>query len=234
MDGTVAAVVTVGWKWLAILIGLGALGLIEVAIFIGTDQWNPWILVLDDVPPPEPKRASTSKFQWLLWLAVVLFAYVTLWVLRARQGDFSALPDIPTNVMVVLGISTGTAAVAKGIAVSNEHRRARAAAAVIAAAAAGVPVVAPPPGTPPPKIAPPAGTTQGILVDDATNAPDLAKVQMVGFTFVAIAIFIATLIHQIASSPPLVTLPDIDSSLMVLMGISQGGYLAKKIVSGTG
>jgi hypothetical protein len=43
-----------------------------------------------------------------------------------------------------------------------------------------------------------------------------------------------TLIHQIVTNPPVVSLPDIDASLMVLMGISQGGYLAKKVVAGTG
>lgn len=229
MDATVAAVVTVGWKWLAILIGLGSLVILEVAVFIGSGQWNPWTLVLGE---DKHKRASTSKFQWLLWLIVVLFAYVVLWVIRARQGDFSALPNIPTNLMVVLGASTGTAAIAKGIAVGQESRRAHADAAA-EAAAAGVDVVVP--TAPPPKVPPPPGKpTQGILVDDSTNSPDIAKVQMVSFTFVAIAIFLATLFHQIATNPPLTALPDIDSSLMVLMGISQGGYLAKKLVSGTG
>jgi hypothetical protein len=57
---------------------------------------------------------------------------------------------------------------------------------------------------------------------------------MVGFTFVAIGVFLAAPIHQLAANPPVTTLPDIDSSLMVLMGISQGGYLAKKVVAGTG
>jgi hypothetical protein len=36
------------------------------------------------------------------------------------------------------------------------------------------------------------------LVDDSTNTPEVAKVQMVGFTFVAIGVFLATLIHQVA------------------------------------
>jgi len=234
MTTVLAAVITVGWKWAAILIGLGALALLEVSIFIASGGWNPWILVLDDVSPPQPRRASTSKFQWLLWLVVVLFAYVVLWVLRARQGDFIALPDIPVNVMVLLGISTGTAAIAKGIAVGNERRRLQAAAAPMAVAPTGGLVSMPPPRVPPVRLAPPAGSTQGILVDDSTNAPDLAKVQMIGFTFVALAIFLATLIHQIAANPPVVALPNVDASLLVLMGISQGGYLAKKLVSGSG
>ena len=61
--------------------------------------------------------------------------------------------------------------------------------------------------------------------------PELAKIQMVGFTFVAVGIFIATLIHQIQGNPINANLPELDSSLLVLMGISQGGYIGKKVVS---
>ena len=52
--------------------------------------------------------ASTSKFQWFLWLIVILFAYTALWVLRAEQGNFSALSEGPVNLLTVLGFSTGT------------------------------------------------------------------------------------------------------------------------------
>jgi hypothetical protein len=48
---------------------------------------------------------------------------------------------------------------------------------------------------------------------------------------VALGIFVVTLIHQIAVSPAQTQLPDIDSSLLVLMGISHGGYLGKKLVT---
>jgi hypothetical protein len=70
-----------------------------------------------------------------------------------------------------------------------------------------------------------------VLADD-DGQPDIGKVQMIGFTFVAVGIFVATLIHQLASTPVTTTLPDIDSSLLVLMGISQGGYLGSKLFSG--
>ncbi len=42
---------------------------------------------------------------------------------------------------------------------------------------------------------------------------------------------LATVIHQIAIGDIKDSLPNIDSSLMVLMGISQGGYLGKKLVT---
>jgi hypothetical protein len=52
-----------------------------------------------------------------------------------------------------------------------------------------------------------------------------------GFTIIAIGIFLATVIHQIVTDDISAGLPDIDSSLLVLMGISQGGYLGKKLVT---
>ena len=59
--------------------------------------------------------ASTSKLQWLLWLVAILFGHVAIWVLRAEQGDYTVLSDIPVDILTVLGFRTGTAAAAKGI-----------------------------------------------------------------------------------------------------------------------
>jgi len=61
--------------------------------------------------------------------------------------------------------------------------------------------------------------------------PDLAKIQMMGFTLITIGIFLATFVHQVVSNPVITSVPNIDSSLMVLMGISQAGYLGKKLVT---
>ena len=76
-----------------------------------------------------------------------------------------------------------------------------------------------------------SAASQGGILRDDTGTPELAKIQMTGFTFVAVGIFLATVIHQIVANPVVTSLPDIDSSLLVLMGISQGGYLGKKLVT---
>jgi hypothetical protein len=54
---------------------------------------------------------------------------------------------------------------------------------------------------------------------------------MVAFTFVAIGVFIAAFVDQLTKSPPVTTPPNIDASLLVLMGISQGAYVGKKLVT---
>jgi IPT/TIG domain len=197
--------VSAGSKAWAILIGVAFLILLYVVTALITGHRNPKELVngFDGF-------ASTSKLQWFLWLIVILFAYTALWVLRAEQGDYSALGAIPVNLLTVLGFSTGTAAAAKGITSSFTQTGKMTK-----------------PGAPPTE---PSSNTGGIFQDDG-GGPELAKIQMMGFTIIAIGIFLATVIHQIAIGDVKDSLPNIDSSLMVLMGISQGGYLGKKLVT---
>jgi IPT/TIG domain len=209
--------VPANWKLLAVLIGLAVLGVLYLVTWITSGQPNPWKLVQG-----ADGAASTSKFQWFLWIIVILFSYSVLWVLRARGGDWSAISDVPGNLLTVLGFSTGTAAAAKGI--TSGYIQSGRVGKTTAAQKAAAPAVA---GAPAQQ---PAASQGGILRDD-TGTPELAKIQMTGFTLVAVGIFLATVIHQIVANPVVTSLPNIDSSLLVLMGISQGGYLGKKLVT---
>ena len=202
----VAPHTSAGARWGAVASGLGVLLLLYIVTAVMSQHWSPRELVngFDGF-------GSTSKLQWFLWLVVIIFAYTALWVLRAEQSDLSALSKIPVNVLTVLGFSTGTAAVAKGIT-SGYVQTAKVTK----------------PG--PPQVGATAANTGGIFQDDS-GAPELAKIQMMAFTIIAIGIFLATVIHQIVTDDISAGVPDIDSSLLVLMGISQGGYLGKKLVT---
>ena len=209
ISGAAKAVVphtSAGARWGAVASGLGVLLLLYIVTAVMSQHWSPRELVngFDGF-------GSTSKLQWFLWLVVIIFAYTALWILRAEQSDLSALSKIPVNVLTVLGFSTGTAAVAKGIT-SGYVQTAKVTK----------------PG--PPQVGATAANTGGIFQDDS-GAPELAKIQMMAFTIIAIGIFLATVIHQIVTDDISAGVPDIDSSLLVLMGISQGGYLGKKLVT---
>jgi hypothetical protein len=198
-----AAQINPTWKAIAVLIGLAVLGLLWACIGLTNKKigWKIWKLVKGADGP-----SSTSKFQWAVWLVVILFAYTVLWVLRARAGDYSAITTVPANLLIVLGFSTTTAAAAKGITVGYVQSG---------------------------RITKPAaaqGDAGGILQDD-TGYPDLTKIQMIGFTFIAVGVFLATFIHEIHTNSFATGLPNIDSSLLVLMGLSQGGYVGQKLVS---
>jgi hypothetical protein len=194
-----------GSKAVAILIGIAVLFVLYGVTALITGHWR-----LKDLLNGFDGFGSTSKVQWFLWLMVILFGYAAIWVLRAEQSDYSTLTDIPVNLLTVLGFSTGTAAAAKGITAGYVQTG--------KIAKTGVPAN------------PTPATTGGIFQDDS-GGPELAKIQMIGFTIIAIGIFLATVIHQIVAGDIKDSLPDIDSSLMVLMGISQGGYLGKKLVT---
>jgi hypothetical protein len=198
---------TTGWKIAAVIIGLGVLALLWLFVGVsgGTDGWKFWKLA-----EGADGKTSTSKFQWLVWLIAILFAYTVLWTLRASTGDYGAITEIPANLLTVLGLSTVTAAAAKGITVGY-LQSGRVSKEPSDGNAAG-------------------GNKGGILADDS-GFPELAKIQMTGFTFISVGIFLATLFHQIHTNPAQVDLPNIDSSLLVIMGLSQGGYVAKKLVS---
>jgi hypothetical protein len=196
------AAVSAGLKWAAVFCGLGLLVLLYLATAVFSNHWNPRKLV-----EGADGRASTSKFQWFLWLVVILFAYTALWVLRSAQGHFSALGETPVNLLTVLGFSTGTAVVAKGITTAYVQ-------------SGRVTKPAPSPGP----------TQPGIFLDD-NGGPEVAKIQMVGLTIITIGIFLAAVTHQIVSNQVTSSLPDIDATLVVLMGISQVGYLGKKLVT---
>jgi hypothetical protein len=72
------------------------------------------------------------------------------------------------------------------------------------------------------------------LPNGDTGFPESAKIQMVALTLLAVVSGRHIPRH---SGPldlinqPVTTLPNIDSSLLVLMGIGQGGYLGKKLVA---
>lgn len=54
-------------------------------------------------------KASLSRFQMLVWTFVIGFSFLYLVIIN------DTLPDIPAEVLGVLGISGGTYAVSKGI-----------------------------------------------------------------------------------------------------------------------
>jgi hypothetical protein len=87
--------VSAGSRWGAVLSALGLLLLLYLVTAISSQYRNPWKLV-----EGADGQASTSKFQWFLWVMAVLFAYTALWVLRAEQGDLLAVRTAPAGHVI--------------------------------------------------------------------------------------------------------------------------------------
>ena len=149
----------------------------------------------------EDNRYSISKFQLLLWTAAVLFAYVAVVYARVQQGLPAPVPDVPGNVLLALGVSGATTVVAKSIKVNNLQQGKEL-------------------GT----VLPDTGPLSTLLTDD-DGSLSLHKLQYLVWTFVAIGVVLVGL-----DQSNRLTLPDIDTTLLVLSGISVGTYLGQKLV----
>ncbi len=161
-------------------------------------------------------RLSTSKFSSFVWTFVAIFGFIEVFVERLLLGISTTDTTMPVNLLVAMGFSAVTLTAAKGITVAYSARgivdkSAPAAAEDPAAAAA-------------PK--PPAAT--GGLVTQDDGSPDIAKIQLIAFTVIGLAVYLVRMALLDSAQPQMV---DIDSSLMVLMGLSHGAYLGKKLTT---
>lgn len=222
-------------QFFSVLTGLGGLALLWIIIRIATRK-QIWALAIG-----EDGRPSTSKLQMLIWTAAIVFAFLAIFQIRFSGGFRDALPNIPDNLLIAMGISVVTAVSAKSIAVNaaNNSDNGDNAPSVIAPAASVPPAVAPDP-VPAPSTAAPPGRS-GIFAGDDGN-PDLGKVQLMLWTFIAVGVFLTNvfaLIKTPTCSPTggtpcnvslgSLALPDIGATLMILMGLGHGAYLGKKI-----
>jgi hypothetical protein len=228
------------------LMGFAGLGVFWLIQLIATGH-HPWALVIGADGQP-----STSKFQLLVWTAAVVFAFLAIYEVRCSKGDFTALPGLPQNLLIAMGISVVTAVSAKSIAVKAQAKSDAQAKTDAAAAAAAAPVVAavvangegeaaavvaavPVAAVP----AVPDVSKSGIFTGD-DGMPDLGKVQVVLWTFIAVGVFLSHVFALIQSPLPIdptshqpnlngLALPDIGQTLMVLMGLGNATYVGKKI-----
>jgi hypothetical protein len=130
---------------------------------------------------------------------VVMFAYVAQFTQRMLNGNYEPSAVIPSNLLLAMGFSATTLAAAKAI--------------TVAYVANG-------------RVSKAADNLGGIFTDD-TGQSDLAKTQLVGWTFIGVVIYLFGLFR----ADPAKGLPDIDASLMVLMGLGHGAYVGKKLVT---
>jgi hypothetical protein len=190
------------------------------------------------------KRYSNSKTQAFAWFTLVVGAYVGTVLVRCLA--WGTIPNsqvqIPVNLMLLSGMSALTFVGAKWVTTA-QVQPARAAAAdlvrkralVTGAVGAGVaddanraadiaergvkrPAEAPRPGD---------------LVQDDEGNVDFADFQMLVVTLIAIVAYGLRLLDfwSAVAWTPLVSLPDVDTTILALFGVGQGAYLTKKIAS---
>jgi hypothetical protein len=185
-------------------IGFGALLFIYAAYVLATDDLEIW-----DVALGFDGRASTSKFQPFLWSIVVVWGFVAVLAARWDAGLGATFVEIPENVLIVLGLAIGTGLAAKVITVNQ-----------VESGKLDKPEAEQPEGPAP------------LFLDDKGHV-DLYKAQTMAFTFVAVGAFLAAVAAGLHDPASATSLPDIDPTLMVLMGFGSAAYLGGKLASGT-
>ena len=182
-------------------------------------------------------RYSNSKFQMAIWFAVLIVTYLAATWIRVSAGGLQFLGgvNLPQNLILLSGLSALTFGAAKGITTKNvqdAQRNAREAvlgaggdqnAATAAAEAAKQ------------RAKPPAANEQerGIilnLVSDDKGEPDIGDFQMVVVTLLAVVVYFGQVFHFLGSMEKLlvVTIPDVDTTILATFGLGQGAYLTKK------
>ena len=165
-------------------------------------------LSLGSLVTGKDNRFSLSKLQATLWFFAIFFGYVATYAVRVRYGDVAALSALPENLMLLLALSAGGTLGSKWITGYKVR------AGKITKTNADRPAA-------------------GNLVADDDGYSAWNKVQLFYFTALAFGIYGFGLVRelQLASAGSAPMLPEVDTALVVLMGLSQGAYLGKKAVT---
>lgn len=186
------------------LFGAGAVLLFWVLSGVLTGRIAPWALAITDskVKGEKQEDLSASKLQALVWTYVTLFVYASVFGARVLSSDPEAALGKLSDVPISL-------LVLMGLSVAT------------AAGSKGVTV---------------SYKDQGRIEEKSGGAftnpdgnPNLAKAQMLIWTFVAAGIYVYNVVTFITGGD--FKLPEVDGALLVLMGASQGAYVGDKLVS---
>jgi len=194
----------------------------------------------------EDNRYSGSKFQVFLWFFIVISAYLTVFLVRLKAGVVGGI-GIPPHLLLLSGFSAVSFAGAKAITTSKVNNAAAmglnnpkpaAAAAAAVGAAAGVRSLK--------ELIGDLTSNDGLKVPNPQGgAPlltvpmlDLGDTQMIVITLVAVLTYLVIVYTYLGSTDfsavAVVSLPDVDSTLLSLFGLGQGAYLSKKAVGNAG
>jgi hypothetical protein len=179
----------------------------------------------------EDNRYSNSKFQIAVWFFAVITTYVATLSLRVLWAgwDFIGGINIPQNLLLISGMSVLTFGGAKAITTSkSDEERAT--------------------GNNDPKNS--ANATPNLLRDlthndgkaAVGNQPavparlDFGDFQMLIVTLIALATYIVLVFNFLGTIEysKIISLPDVDTTLLAAFGLGHGAYLTKKAVGTIG
>ncbi len=173
-------------------------------------------------------RYSLSQFQLVVWTIVVLSLVGGVFMGRLMGGAAATALTftIPTNLLLVMGISLGSAV---GAAATKSYKDISASERVAASIPAKQALAIPGTKAPTPFFGQMFLVEEGAMADQVI---DITKFQNFWFTLIVVVAYIAMVAAYFAglADPSKITqLPDFSSQMVVLLAISHGGYFVGKI-----
>ena len=211
-------------------IGLGVLSAIVIGIIVTASTF--FILRksksrFSDIIRTPDMDPSLSLFQFLMWTWVVIFSFVLIYSIKILAGDYNLAGSIiPQNLLILMGISTAVPIVSTGISRAYYERDPTLENSV--------------------KDAFKEVDTKELEKKRKENPvgqmlkenqkPTLGRYQMFAWTFIGIFIYLFSLSTLVASSDQpqeisKMSVPDVDITIVVLMGLSSTAFLGLKTVS---
>jgi hypothetical protein len=218
-------------------------------------QSNPTFTFIDLIRESDD-WPSLVRFQLLVWTLIVVFCFLTVALARILSNLPAVSPDIPENLLILIGISVSVTPVS--IYVSKKKYEEQTPESKIAdkqlkaSEKNGTPIIKDENEKTPVKEATEKEITQNeiderrrargygsMLLED--ERPSITRFQMFSWTIIGVLIYAGIFIKQLYSftiATPgnfsdVLILPDIDFALVALMGLSQAAYVGGKYVSPT-
>jgi hypothetical protein len=172
---------------------------------------------------------SLANLQLFMWSVIIVFAFLTVYLVRVSGGVYYPPTGIlPENILKILGISAVVPAASLGL---NSIKYGAAYAQYVAATPSFVA------GSIADRFNQLKSSRNSILLEGGSSS--ITRLQMFVWTWIGIFIYLTVFFGYLytltlSSSPTQfneVSLPDVDPTLLVLMGISQGSFVAGKIAS---
>lgn len=166
------------------------------------------VAFMDIIVTAEDEKYSLSRFQMYLWTVLILVAFVAVALAKLE------LPDIPSNLYILMGINLAAAVGSTAI-----HTAKTAEPQAMSTTTAPVPEGKP-------------DFVADIFFESGGKASvDLPRTQMFVWTIIIAVGFIVLSINEFGAGKPI--LPDVPTGVLALMGISHGAYLGSKAAEKT-
>jgi len=154
-------------------------------------------------------RFSLSQFQMVLWTIIVLSLLIGVFIARVSVPGNPLNIDIPDELLIVMGISIGSAASATAIKAGKDMD--------------SVSII----GRGKPKF------SQVFLEEEGkTEAVSVTKFQNFWLTLILVAAYVVTAaraVHAASVATDPFPLPGFNDTFLILLGASHAGYLAGKL-----